>query len=96
VFLKGKKTTGRSLKLYSFEQKGAGRKASFIVKKFKKSAVERNRYKRILREIYRLNKNALKPDVWLVLIALKPLSEAGAASLETEFIKICREAGIII
>ena len=49
--------------------KADSRKIGFVVSKKIKKAVDRNRYKRVLREIYRLNKDEFPEKGYIVLLA---------------------------
>lgn len=49
--------------------KAESRKVGFVVTKKVKKAVDRNRYKRLLREIYRLNKDKFPEKGYIILFA---------------------------
>lgn len=65
--------------------KRPGRKAAFVAgKKVSLKAVDRNRVKRRLRELYRKNRHLLPEDIWLMIIALPAAAKADFASLEAD------------
>ena len=96
VIFEGGKTVRGCLRLYTMRAEYGGRKAAFIVRGCRGSAVERNRLKRLLREAYRLNRGGLKDDMLLVLILEKPDFRMEFSHLEKEFTAICRQAGITV
>ena len=60
-----------------YKHMGGYSKAGITVsKKVSKSAVERNRIKRILREIYRINRDILKEGVYLIISWLQKAAGA--------------------
>lgn len=64
---------------------GQSRKAGFIVsKKISKKAVIRNKVKRRLREIYRLNKHSLPDSLQLIIVAKKGVDKLKYSDLENE------------
>jgi ribonuclease P protein component len=95
VFRSGDRSETGCMRLYVIRE-GAGKKAAFAVRKCRRSAVRRNRYKRLLREIYRLNKHSLRDGIRIFLLLEKPDFEAGFRDLEKEFLTICRKADIVI
>lgn len=59
-----------------------------IAKKTAKKAVQRNRVKRITRETFRLNQHEL-PNVDMVVLSKKGISEIDSSELFKQFEKIC-------
>jgi len=57
-----------------------------------RSAVRRNRLKRILREAFRLEQRALPAGFDLVLIPAAPKLEADLASARSELVRLARQA----
>ena len=54
------------------------------------NAVRRNRIKRVLREIFRKNRELLRSPIDVVVNARHPIVGAGSAALEHEFLKTFR------
>jgi len=65
-----------------------------VSKKVCKKAVERNRAKRLMREVFRLNKHRLKP-VDIVFIARKGIKGKKFQDVEKDFLKLAKKAGIL-
>ena len=62
-----------------------GLKAAVVVsKKVAPRAVDRNKLKRRLRELYRKCRHILPQNIWLMIIALTDAAEADYASLEAD------------
>lgn len=82
----GKKVADGYLTTFFLEKKE--KKIGIIVsKKVAKKAVIRNRIKRRIREIYRLNREAL-PEGWIVVIARRATAEANFSSLKRSFLSL--------
>lgn len=58
-------------------------------------AVARNRVRRRLREIYRLNEDKLASGVDMVVVARVKAVHAGYQQLEESFVKLCGKLGIL-
>ncbi len=59
--------------------------------KFSKSAVERNRVKRIFREVVRQNFGRIRPGYWVVIHPRIKSKKASYEEINTEFIKILQK-----
>lgn len=58
-------------------------------------AVKRNRIKRLIREVFRLNKHALLSGCDMVIIPSPSASGCSYSGIEQDFLHICRKAGIM-
>jgi len=71
----------------------------FSVSKRLGGAVDRNRIKRVLREVLRAHRESLKGDVDLVLIARTPivglLDVGGSKAVEEKMIEVLRKASLL-
>ena len=69
------------------------RKVAFVVsKKTASRAVDRNKTKRRLRELYRKWRETLPQDIWLMFIALpEAIADVRFDELEKDFISVCKK-----
>ncbi|WP_456438112.1 ribonuclease P protein component [Desulfurobacterium sp.] len=95
VFESGKSLGGSTMALYFILKESGKPRAGFIAsKRFSKRAVDRNRAKRLMREVFRLNKHRLLPcDI--VFIAKKGMNGASYREVEEDFLKLASKAGIL-
>lgn len=71
-----------------------GRVGTVASKRTFHDAVQRNRARRLLREVYRIARARLKPGVQLVLVGRRRILEASSREVAEAFERICRKAGI--
>jgi len=97
VYTQGKRTRGKIMTIIVYYPPESQEfKAGFTVrKKFYKRAVDRNKIKRRLREIVRLNKNRLLQNIWFVVHAERGILDVSWQTLTDEFNELCGRAGII-
>jgi len=58
-------------------------------------AVVRNRARRLLREAYRLNKQKLKTNLQIVMIARRAINGKRLPDVEAELLRVFRAAGVL-
>ncbi|WP_283401003.1 ribonuclease P protein component [Desulfurobacterium pacificum] len=95
VFKEGRSYGGNAVAFYFAESEAGFPRAGFIAsKKISKKAVIRNRAKRLMREVFRLNKHKLKP-VDIIFIARKGIVGRKLQEVEEDFLKLAQKAGIL-
>ena len=95
VFAHGKSLAGSTVAFYFCPGEREYPRAGFIAsKRVSKRAVDRNRAKRLMREVFRLNKHRLKP-VDIVLIARRGIVGKKYRDVERDFLKLANRAGIL-
>ena len=92
----GKSVVGRFMVLsHAASQDGKRRLGAIVTKKYDKRAVRRNRAFRLFRESYRLIKDGIRDDVWLIVIARKAMHKRNAAEIQSELISLLRKEGLL-
>lgn len=97
-FLKenGKSTVGKLMVLSHAPAPDGKRRLGIIVtKKFNKRAVERKRAYRIIREAYRLIKNSVTENNWLIIIARKHLHGKSASDVQKELLEMLESEKLV-
>jgi len=97
VYAQGKRFRGEVMTLIVYQpQNEQSFKVGLAVrKKNYKRAVDRNKIKRRLREIVRLNRNKLPENSWLVIHAEAGILKTSWQKIEKEFNELCGKAGLI-
>ncbi len=99
VFDGGKSIAGRGLVVWYMvpgEPSGDARVGIVASKRSFHDAVDRNRARRRMREVFRLSRPGLTPGVELVLIARPRIRSMDFPALADDFRKACRKAGILV
>ena len=81
--------------LYARRNREEKNRVGFTVSKKLGHAVVRNRTRRRLREVYRLNERALKPGYDIVIVARSRAVEAPFSKLTASFLRLADKAGIL-
>ena len=83
------------LVLYARKNRSEYNRVGVTVSKKLGHAVVRNRTRRRLREVYRLNESALKPGYDIVIVARSRAVEAPFSKLTASFLRLADKAGIL-
>lgn len=94
-FLQGRKWVGRLMVLWLREGEDASLRLGVISSRKVGGAVRRNRARRRLREAYRCNRFRFEGRYDVVLVARRPVADAGASETEAELLRLARRAGLL-
>lgn len=95
VYKQGRSVANRIAVMYILHNSTPHRKAGFSVSKKIGGAVQRNRLKRLFREVYRLNQACLINGIDLIFIARHAAKEASFQELTKAFHDLFKKARII-
>jgi ribonuclease P protein component len=97
VYRDGRREAGRKLVIYYLLKDGGGTRAGFVASRKKVGkAYQRNRAKRLLREVFRrLNDSIVEKDIWIVFIASFRPAETSFQELLEEAKSSLARAGLI-
>lgn len=94
VYNKGTVFKNRELVLWKLKKEKFGKtRIGYSVGKRFGTAVERNRAKRLLKEVYRLNKGNIKEGYDLVVVARGALKRKSFSEAESSFLNVLSKAG---
>lgn len=95
LYAKGRSAVTPTLVIYTRRGRGGVNRVGFTVTTKLGKAVVRNRIRRRLREIYRLNEARLCRGADLVIVARTRSLEASYAVLEQDFLTGCARLGLL-
>lgn len=95
AFAQKRSFVGRFMVLWLREGEGATLRLGVVTsKKVSNRAVDRNRARRILRELFRQHRNEMNGQVDVVFIARRTILSASHGQIEAEFFRLAGKAGL--
>ena len=88
VFDEGKVFNNEQIKVFALLNNSPVSRLGLVVGRKFGNAVKRNRFKRIFREAYRLNKNLLQNGIDLIILPRPGLVELSLNSIEEKFVDL--------
>ena len=95
LYAKGRSAVGPAMVLYCRKNGGKKNRLGFTVSTKLGGAVVRNRVRRRLREIYRLNEHRLSPGYDIVVVARVRAVHSRYDKLEAQFLSLASKLGLL-
>ena len=95
LYARGKSAVGPAMVLYCRKNGGKENRLGFTVSTKLGGAVVRNRVRRRLREIYRLNEHRLSPGYDIVVVARVRAVHSRFDQLERQFLSLASKLGLL-
>lgn len=95
MYAAGKSYANRMMVVYVLPKAVPDRHVGFAAGKRLGGAVVRNRVKRLLREVYRLNQSRLISDADFIFVGRKAMTTADLSAVNRAFEDLCKRARIL-
>ena len=92
----GKYEVGRMCVLYRMPVAKQSTRIGFVTGKKVGCAVERNRARRLMKEVYRLNQHSIREGYHIVIVGRGPLKNATYEKAEKEILYLLRKSKLLI
>lgn len=96
VYKHGKYEVGCMCVLYRMPVAKQPTRIGFVTGKKVGCAVERNRARRLMKEVYRLNQHAIREEYHIVIVGRGPLKNATYEKAEKEILYLLRKSKLLI
>jgi len=95
LFRKGQLSSGQTMQIFALPRADHARKIGFVFSRRVRPAVFRSRMRRLLREVYRLNKKKFVDGQNLLIRVNRPVEKPHLARIEKEFMLLARQVGAL-
>ncbi len=95
AYAQNRKFVGRFMVLWLRQGEDASLRLGVVASRKVGKAVERNRAKRRLREVFRLNRHALEGTVDVVLVARRTIVKAKWEDIKEDLLSLLKRAGLL-
>ena len=96
VYKHGKYEVGRLCVLYRMPVAKQKTRIGFVTGKKVGGAVERNRARRLMKEVYRLNQHQIREGYHIVIVGRGPLKDATYERAEKEILYLLRKSKLLV
>ena len=96
VYKHGKYEVGRLCVLYRMPSATWKKRIGFVTGKKVGCAVERNRARRLMKEVYRLNQHQIREGYHIVIVGRGPLKDATYERAEKEILYLLRKSKLLV
>ena len=96
VYKHGKYEVGRMCVLYRMPVAKQKTRIGFVTGKKVGGAVERNRARRLMKEVYRLNQHQIREGYHIVIVGRGPLKDATYERAEQEMLYLLRKSKLLV